>query len=95
MTKKDFKEKVDAIIYAETPEIQAKLINSLYKEMSSKNNEIVGKKLTLVEKPDGYTSQHYNVEVGKKYKVVGIDGCCYRVETSDGVATINADRFSK
>lgn len=57
--------------------------------------KVIGKKLKLIEKPDGYTSQDYNVEVGKRYKVIGIDGCCYRVETPDGIATINAGRFKK
>ena len=31
MLKKEFKIRIDEIIYAETPELQQKLINSLYK----------------------------------------------------------------
>jgi len=61
--------------------------------MSVQNETAIGKRLKLIEKPDGQTSQHYNVVVGKSYKVVGIDGCCYRVKTPDGIATINMNRF--
>ena len=54
---------------------------------------VIGRFAKLIEKPDGSTSKYYDVEVGKKYKVVGIDGSAFRVKTPDGIATISADRF--
>ena len=37
MTKKEFTAKIDAIIWAETPEQQKMLINELYKNTAAKN----------------------------------------------------------
>lgn len=52
--------------------------------------------LRLVSKPDGCTSQDYDVQVGKTYKIVGMGGCCYEVELPDGsIGLINHIRFEK
>lgn len=56
-------------------------------------NKIIGTFVILKEQPDGASSKYYDVNIGEKYLVVGIDGCCYRVKTNDGVATIFSGRF--
>ncbi len=54
---------------------------------------VIGKFATLTEQPHGYTSKHYHVKVGKKYKIIGIDGSAYRVKTAEGIATIYIGSF--
>ena len=41
-----------------------------------------GDTVELLEKPDGYLSQHYNLTVGQRYEVLDIAGCCV-VTTTD------------
>jgi hypothetical protein len=61
-----------------------------------KLTEFVGKHVTLVEKPDGCTSQHYPVVVGNQYLVLGVGGCCFEIDIPGyGVGLINHERFSE
>lgn len=41
-----------------------------------------GDTVELLEKPTGYSSQHYNLTVGHRYEVLDTGGCCV-ITTTD------------
>lgn len=56
----------------------------------------IGKKVTLVEQPDGCTSRDYPVEIGKEYLVHGVGGCCFEIHIPGyGTGLINYHRFAE
>lgn len=50
----------------------------------------------LDEKPTGCTSQHYNLTVGNKYKVLDLAGCCVitTTDTPGETGMYNRDRVA-
>ena len=56
----------------------------------------IGEQVTLDKKPNGSTSQHYRVSVGKKYQVVGVDGSNLLIQISKkSKGHINYNRFKE
>ena len=45
-----------------------------------KLTDFVGKEVTLAEHPHGYHSRHYPVQVGRKYRVMYVDGSALCIE---------------
>lgn len=54
-----------------------------------------GASVRLIEKPDGYLSQHYALTVGNTYTCLDKAGCCLIVTTDiqGGTAIVNHERF--
>lgn len=58
--------------------------------------DFIGKEVTLIEKPDGYASSNLQMEVGGKFHVKDVNGCCLVVKLPDGLnGHINYKRFKE
>jgi len=71
MTKKEFIAQIDAIIWAETPEQQKKLINELYKNASAKNCNLQNVSNSL---RNVVVQSHQFYTTGKFHRYIDING---------------------
>ena len=58
--------------------------------------DFIGKEVTLIEEPNGYTSSSLQMKVGEKFHVKDVNGCCLVVKLPDGLnGHINYKRFKE